>query len=240
VLTDEAPCVHAASGSGEIEDLARAFGHDLREQLGLLSVYQDLIRHRAGESLGADAERLMARSADAVNRIRALVADLTAFLRLAPAPAPLVPTCTETALDAALRALAPVLDAQQAQVLREPLPPVNVAASHVQQIFERLLDNAVKFRSQARPRIRISGRHSGGLALFQVSDNGLGMDPRYADSAFRPLSRLHGHAYPGTGMGLTFCRRIVQFYGGSIRLESPAGGGTRVYFSLPLPGSEGA
>lgn len=240
VLTDPIPCVHAASADADLEELARAFGHDLREQLGLLSVYNDLMRHRAGVAAGSEAEHLLARSAVAVAHARALVADLTAYLRLVPAPRPLVPTSSDGALDRALHALAPAIEAQRVRVVREPLPPVSVADDHVRQIFERLLDNSIKFRGQEPPRIRISWRRRNGLAEFQVSDNGLGVDAKYAENAFRPLARLHGHTYPGTGMGLTFCRRIAGFYGGSIWLESFQGAGARVHFSLPLPGSEGA
>jgi light-regulated signal transduction histidine kinase (bacteriophytochrome) len=240
VLTDSRPCVHASAAGADLEEVARAFGHDLREQLGLLSVYNDLMRHRAGVALGPEGERLLARSAVAVARSRELVADLTTFLRLVPAPPPLVPTSSDSALDGALRSLEPSIEARHARVVREPLPPVNVVVDHVQQIFERLIDNAIKFSGQEPPAIRISCRRRDGLAEFQVSDNGLGVDPRYAENAFRPLARLHGHTYPGTGMGLTFCRRITGFYGGSIWLESSAGAGARVHFSLPLPGSEGA
>ena len=233
-LTDPERPARVSPEIGELQQLARVFGHDLREQLSLLSVYNQLLRHRASSTLGPDAERLLTLSAAAVARTQELVADLIHFLRLAPPDGPQAPASSQQALDEALRALASSIQSLGACVVSEPLPAVRVSGDHVRQIFEQLIDNALKFHGNAPPSLRVACRRQNELAVFRVEDNGMGIEARHVEGVFRPLARLHGHTFPGTGMGLAVCRRITRFYGGTTWIESVPGRSTTACFSLPL------
>lgn len=233
-LIDPEGSTRTSPDGGELAQLARVFGHDLREQLSLLSVYNQLLRHRTTAPLGPEAQRLLEQSGAAISRTQELVSDLIHFLRLAPPGEPEPPASTELALSQALGALATSIQELGAHVVSEPLPAVRVSADHVRQIFENLIDNALKFHGEASPSLLIGCRRQNGLGVFRVEDNGIGIEARHVDGVFRPLARLHGHRFPGTGMGLAVCRRIAGFYGGAMWLESVPGEGTKACFSLPL------
>ena len=218
-----------------LPDVARAFGHDLREQLGLLSVYTQLIRRRAPGGLGPEADRLLEQSTVAIGQVERLVRDLIAYLRIVPgAPLHAAAAGGDEALRLAVEGLAPAIEKTAAVILHQPLPTVAADPSHLEEILRRLLDNALKFRSDAPPRIHVAASRQGRMAAFRIQDNGIGIDPRHVQQIFLPLKRLHGFSYEGTGMGLVFCQALVGLYGGSINVESVPGKGSAFTFTLPL------
>jgi len=119
-------------------------------------------------------------------------------------------------------------------VIHGELPSVPVEAVHLQQLFQNLISNAIKYRSPEAPRVEISAAEANGYWCFSVKDNGIGINPKYSQSVFRPFKRLHGHdEYPGTGIGLAICQRIVERYGGRIWVESEPGHGSNFKFTIP-------
>ncbi|MGH9868246.1 MAG: sensor histidine kinase [Candidatus Polarisedimenticolia bacterium] len=218
-----------------LPDVARAFGHDLREQLGLLSVYTQLIRRRAADRLEPEADRLLDQSVAAIGQVERLVRDLVAYLRIGAVPPLGAAAGGDEALRRAVSELAPVIERTAAVIRHQPLPTVAVDPSHLEEILQRLLDNALKFRGDAPPLILVAATRRGRMAAFRVQDNGMGIDRRHLAQIFLPLKRLHGFAYEGTGMGLAFCQALVGLYGGSIDAESAPGQGSTFTFTLPLP-----
>jgi light-regulated signal transduction histidine kinase (bacteriophytochrome) len=227
------PCI-TSSKTDSLHDVARCFGHDLREQLSLISLHSQLLRHRCAAQLSEDALSLLEQMGAAVSRTERLSADLIAYLGMREASAgPAVRVCSELALKEALGELASVIESTGTVVTHGSLPDVQADPSHLKEIFTRLLDNAIKFHGQDSPRVAVNGTLVGHRAMFRVTDNGIGIDPRYAPQVFQPLKRLHGHAYAGTGMGLAFCRAILGQYGCPISVDSRPGQGATFAFELP-------
>ena len=214
--------------------MARCFGHDLREQLSLISLHSQLVRHRCAAQLGDEALRLLDQMGAAVSRTERLSSDLIAYLAMREAArGPELRICSELALKEALGELSSVIESTGAVVTHGSLPDVQADPSHLKDIFTRLMDNAIKFRGPEAPRVTVKGTLAGQRVRFRITDNGIGIDPRYAMQVFQPLKRLHGHAYAGTGMGLAFCRAILGQYGSSITVESRLGEGATFTFDLP-------
>jgi light-regulated signal transduction histidine kinase (bacteriophytochrome) len=144
------------------------------------------------------------------------------------------PAAAEAALAQALHALAAPMAATGAEVTHDPLPTVRADESQLVQLFQNLLGNALKFRTDAPPRVQVAADERDGQWVFSVRDNGIGIAPEYTDRIFRLFQRLHSREqYPGTGMGLAVCKRIVERHGGRIWVESQPGHGSTFYFSLP-------
>ena len=234
-LPQQAPTPYVTpSESDSLRDVARCFGHDLREQLSLISLHSQLLRHRCSTQLSEEALRLLDQMGAAVSRTERLSADLIAYLGMREAASgPSVRVCSELALKEALGELASVIESSGAVVTHSSLPDVQADPSHLKEIFTRLLDNAIKFRGPENPHVAVKGTLVGHRAMFCVTDNGIGIDPRFAPQVFQPLKRLHGHAYAGTGMGLAFCRVILGQYGCPISVDSRPGQGATFAFELP-------
>ena len=219
----------------DLDDVARAASHDLKEPLSIVSVYSELLKRRSGNQMDEDAGRFVRLTLDAVQRMHGLLNDLSAFLKIARVSTdPAQPVDAAAVMQAALLHHKPKIEAAEALVECDPLPVVMAQEAHLLQLFQGLLDNALKFRGEAPPHVRVSWRRQGDEALFHVADNGIGIDPRYLDQVFGVFRRLHGYEYPGTGIGLALCSRIVEKYGGRIWVESKLGCGSTFRFTLPL------
>ena len=163
-----------------------------------------------------------------------LISDLLSYSRVGSQNTPLEPTDTKEALDEALRNLGAVIEESRAEITWGDLPVVPADRSLVVQLFQNLIGNGIKFHGEASPRIRVEAEPESEGWRFSVRDNGIGIKEAYLEKIFVIFQRLHGRKeYPGTGIGLALCKRIVEHHGGSIRVESEPGRGSAFHFTIP-------
>ena len=219
--------------NADLQQFAYVASHDLQEPLRMVSSYTQLIARRYKGKLDADADEFIAFAVDGANRMQRLILDLLAYSRVNTAGRQFEPTAMETVLKAALNNLTNAVKESQAIITHDPLPAVMGDDKQLAQLFQNLLSNAVKFGGAQPPRIHISAKQADGEWLFSVRDHGIGLDPQYADRIFVIFQRLHTREeYPGTGIGLAICKKIVERHGGRIWVESQLGKGTTFYFTM--------
>jgi signal transduction histidine kinase len=225
--------------NADLEQFAYSASHDLREPLRTLAVYSQLLQREHSEQLDETAEEYMGYIHRSARHMDQLVQDLLAYTQTA-AVAPPPGTCTDigAVLAHVLITLEVDIRAAGSKVAAGHLPKLPVHEVHAQQLLQNLIGNAIKYRSERRPEIHISAESHEGNWLFSVRDNGIGIDPKYSKHIFGIFKRLHGPKYPGTGIGLAICQRIVEGYGGRIWVESVPGQGAT--FRFTLPGEKGA
>ncbi len=224
-----------ARTNAELEKFAYVASHDLQEPLRTVASYLQLLERRYKDKLDADAGRFINFAVDGAKRMQRLIADLLAYSRLSRQETRFEPTDCEAAIQQSLANLQSAVEEGRAEVTCETLPTVPADGLQLAQLFQNLIGNAIKFRSQTPPRIRISAERKDQEWVFAVSDNGIGIEPQYRDQIFEVFQRLHGRAeYPGTGIGLAICKRIVEQHGGRIWVESEPGKGSTFYFTLPV------
>ncbi|MFB0517363.1 MAG: ATP-binding protein, partial [Candidatus Neomarinimicrobiota bacterium] len=222
----------------ELEQFAYITSHDLQEPLRMVSGYSQLLARRYQGKLDADADEFIAYLVDGANRMKRLINDLLTYSRVQRAGRDFEPTDSEAALDQALANLHAAIEEQGAEVSHDPLPMVMADTSHLVQLFQNLIGNAIKFHGKDPPNIHVSAKENESKWIFSVRDNGIGIDPQYADRIFRIFQRLHGREeYPGTGIGLAICKKIVEHHGGNIWVESQPGKGSAFYFDLSRKGA---
>jgi len=218
----------------EVRQFAYAVSHDLREPLRMISSYTQMIERRYQAQLDNDAREFMAYILDAVHRMDRLLADLLTYshqFRTIEQPAPIIEV--EGALQGALLNLDKPISESGAKITYDALPAIRFDFAQLTQLFRQLIANAITFRGAEPPRIHVSASEQDGNILFAVRDNGIGIEPRYQEQIFGIFKRLHGREYPGTGMGLAICKRIVEQRGGKIWVESEPGQGATFRFTVP-------
>lgn len=221
----------------DLEQFAYVASHDLQEPLRMVSSYLQLIERRYKGRLDGDADDFIHFAVDGARRMQNLISDLLDYSRIGTRGKPFGPTDFNEVLDGALASLKEAFESAHAKLTRDPLPTLIADASQVEQLFQHLIGNAVKFRGR-RPRIHVGAEEIDDEWVFSVRDNGIGIDPRYAERIFVIFQRLHGRdEYPGTGMGLAICKRIVERRGGRIWVESEPGKGATFYFTMPQRGA---
>lgn len=219
--------------NADLQQFAYVASHDLQEPLRMVSSYTQLIARRYKGKLDADADEFIAFAVDGANRMQRLILDLLAYSRVNTAGRQFEPTAMETVLKAALNNLTNAVKESQAIITHDPLPAVMGDDKQLAQLFQNLLSNAVKFGGAQPPRIHISAKQTDGEWLCSVRDHGIGLDPQYADRIFVIFQRLHTREeYPGTGIGLAICKKIVERHGGRMWVESELGKGATFYFTL--------
>lgn len=226
-----------ARSNRDLEDFAYVASHDLQEPLRMVVSYTQLLAQRYRGRLDSDADDFIAFAVDGAKRMQRLINDLLVYSRLDRVDAVVHAADARESLEEAVAMLAGVIEESGARVETDgTLPMVRVEHGQLVQLFQNLIGNALKFRSERPPRVKISAVLGAGEATFRVEDNGIGIDPQYFDKVFIIFERLHGAEVPGTGIGLALCRKIVLRHGGRIWIESEPGQGAAFCFTLPLPG----
>jgi len=222
--------------NSELQRFAYVASHDLQEPLRTVVSFTQLLERKFAGRLDADGEEYIRLVVGAGKRMHELINDLLAYSRIGGSDRPFVPTSAKAACQAAIDNLRDSIAASGAEIAVGDLPEVMAEEIQLVQLFQNLLGNAVKFhRPGAQPRVSVSASRDGNAFTFTVSDNGIGFDPGEQD-VFEIFRRLHPvQSYPGTGVGLAICRRIVQRHGGHIWVSSRPGQGSTFSFTLPAP-----
>lgn len=226
-----------ARSNAELERFAYVASHDLQEPLRMVSSYTQLLGRRYKGKLDASADEFIAYAVDGAVRMQTLINDLLAYSRVGSKPKEFAPVQCESVLGRVLHDLRPTLDDRGATVSHDALPTVRGDAVQIGQLFQNLLGNATKFRRpEEAPRVEVTvNRQSERWWRFCVRDNGIGIEPQYFERIFALFQRLHTkQEYPGTGIGLAICKRIVERHGGQLWVESKPGQGASFLFTLPV------
>jgi len=223
--------------NSELEQFAYVASHDLQTPLRAISGYMKLLSDRYEGKLDSDAQRFIQRTIANVNRMQRLINDLLTYSRLTTRGHPFEPTDCNAVLNEVLDTFHPLLEESGGVITHETLPTVMGDAGQLAQLFQNLIGNAIKFRDKEPPHIEIDAHPVDGAWLFSVKDNGIGIDPQYGDRIFLIFQRLHTiDTYPGTGIGLAICKKVVERHGGRIWVESKVGAGSTFKFTLPDQG----
>ena len=223
-----------ARSNADLEQFAYIASHDLQEPLRMVASYLQLLASRYRGQLDQDADDFIEFAVDGAQRMQRLIQDLLAYSRIERHGRPPEPVDCEIVCDGVLRDLSAMIEEHQARVERTALPAVLADESQLRHLLQNLIGNAVKFHGAEPPRVTISASAQNGEVRFCVQDNGIGIEPQYTEKIFLIFQRLHSRQdYPGTGIGLAICRRIVERLGGRIWLDSLPQKGSRFYFTLP-------
>jgi len=219
----------------ELEQFTYVASHDLQEPLRTIANYLALLERRYHDTFDDKAKRYIDHSIEAAKRLQALIKDLLAFSRAGHRESsPLEEIPSHDVLTEVLASLASALSEAKAEVLAEDLPVVRYNRVHLMQLFQNLIGNAIKYRGTTPPRIAVSCRDAGEAWEFSIRDNGIGVDPAYAERIFEVFQRLHGRdQYQGTGIGLALCKKIADSHGGRIWVESALEAGAIFRFTIP-------
>jgi light-regulated signal transduction histidine kinase (bacteriophytochrome) len=219
----------------DLNQFAYAASHDLQEPLRLVALYSQILQKKYGAQLDAQAEQYLSYVISGAHRMETLLQDLLTYSQtgLSPAEGPATPVACSEALRKALLNLQASIDQTQASITWNGLPTVQAHEFRLVQLLQNLVGNAIKYRGTEPPNVHVDAKRRDTDWLFSVQDNGIGIKPEYAEQIFGIFKRLHGSAYPGTGIGLAICERIVKSYGGQIWVESSPGAGSTFFFTLP-------
>jgi signal transduction histidine kinase len=223
-----------ARANRDLEAFAYAASHDLQEPLRAVKIYSEQLVRRY-DNQGQEAEQYVRFVHQGVTRMEQLIRDLLDFSRAVHADgAPAAGTANLTvSLSEAIKVLGSRIEECGATIISDPLPVVNGDQAQMAQVFQNLLSNSLKYRkTEEAPRIQIGAQPDRDMWIVSVQDNGIGFDQEYADRIFGLFKRLHRDAYPGTGIGLAICKRVVERYGGTIWAKSSTGTGATFYFAL--------
>jgi signal transduction histidine kinase len=222
--------------NSELEQFAYVASHDLQEPLRKVASFCQLLQRRYIGQLDARADQYIEYAVDGAKRMQVLIDDLLAFSRVGRVDREAALISCASALSAARVNLAAEIRKSAAVIETDELPVVRAEFSLITSLFQNLLGNAIKFRGEKPPHITVSVQRADPFWQFCVADNGIGIEPEYADRIFVIFQRLHDRSsYSGTGIGLAMCRKIVEYYGGNIWLETTASEGATFCFTLPIP-----
>ena len=223
----------------ELEQFAYVISHDLQEPLRMVSSYTQLLGRRYHGKLDADADEFITYAVDGANRMQALLQDLLDYSRVGTRGKPFKLTCCKDVLEQVMANLKIAIEESEALVSHGPLPTIMADEGQLIQLLQNLIGNAVKFHGQEPPRVHVSAERKYNVWVFSVRDNGIGIDSQHAQGIFEIFRRLHTREeYPGTGMGLAICKKIVERHDGRIWVQSQPGEGSTFYFTIQVTGGE--
>ncbi|MBD2196545.1 MULTISPECIES: sensor histidine kinase [Calothrix] len=225
--------------NAELKKFAYVASHDLQEPLNQVANYVQLLEMRYEAELDEDAKEFINFAVEGVSLMQTLIDDVLAYSKVDMQAIAFGLTEVETPLNRALSNLRGRIHETGAIIKHDPLPTVMADSTQLMQLFQNLIGNAIKFRSNNTPQIHIGAERLDDEWLFSVRDNGIGIDPRFSDRIFVIFQRLHTREeYPGTGMGLAICKKIIECHRGRIWVESQLGAGASFYFTIPVGGRE--
>jgi PAS domain S-box-containing protein len=223
-----------ARSNRELEQFAYVASHDLQEPLRSVASFSQLLRRQYDQRLDGDAREYLQFIIDGSSRMQTMIDDLLQLSRVGTRGKPFVPTNTGVALQKALENLSARISETGAKIERGNMPVVTADPVQLVQLFQNLVGNAIKFRGDNTPTIHIGAELCDGEWVFSVKDNGIGIEPQYHERIFVVFQRLHRRKdYPGTGIGLAVCKKIVERHGGRIWVESAPGAGSTFRFTIP-------
>lgn len=221
----------------ELERFAYVCSHDMKEPVRMMNIYAGFLAEDSVEKLDEDGRRYVQYIRDNATRLNRMIGDILNFSRVGREAIEVEAVDTRRVFDEVCAGLAGVIEARRARVTCGALPEMHTSPTLMRVLLQNLIGNALKFQDGRRiPEIHVSARREGKAYRFDVSDNGIGIDPAYADRIFTIFQRLHSEdEFPGTGIGLSTCRKFVRLYGGEISFISTPGEGTTFSFTLPQP-----
>jgi signal transduction histidine kinase len=223
--------------NADLEQFAYIASHDLQEPLRMVTAYTQLLSERYRGKLDENADKFLGYASEGAQRMQVLIQDLLAFSRIGRNGFTSGSVDCNAVMEEVLQALASAIQDSGAVVTYGKLPAVWADRTHVSQVLQNLIGNAIKFRGKKPPAVSVQAEKAEQHWLFTVSDNGIGIAPEHAKNVFVVFQRLHPRAeYPGNGIGLAICEKIIEHYGGKIWVESEAGSGSTFKFTMPPPG----
>jgi signal transduction histidine kinase len=242
----DAQAAELMRSNAELEQFAYVASHDLQEPLRKVASFCQLLEKRYGDQLDERGHQYIAFAVDGAKRLQVLINDLLTFSRVGRGDQAHVPLALDKPLEVAIAGLQPAIEESGAVIGRPTsLPTVAGDASLLTMLWQNLIGNGIKFRAPGRTpvvQITVAARAGadGPVWEFCVEDNGIGIPPEFGEKVFVIFQRLHSRdAYPGTGIGLALCKRIVEFHGGEISIDPARAEGTRICFTLPQPTAAG-
>jgi PAS domain S-box-containing protein len=227
--------------NADLEQFAYVASHDLQEPLRMVASYLQLLERRYKHQLDSDADTFIHYAVDGATRMQKLINDLLAYSRVGSRGKSFSRLSGTEIVERAIANLQLVIESSQAIITYDPLPEFMVDGSQLTQVFQNLLSNAIKFRQDEPPKVHIKAEPGQDEWIVSVRDNGIGIDSSYRDRIFLIFQRLHPrNKYPGTGIGLAICKKIVERHGGRIWVESKPGEGATFYFTIPDLGGNSA
>jgi light-regulated signal transduction histidine kinase (bacteriophytochrome) len=228
-----------ARSNADLEQFAYVASHDLQEPLRMVAAYTQLLSERYSGKLDENADKFIGYASEGALRMQVLIQDLLAFSRVGRANGTYSTIDCNAVLEEVRKTLGPAIQECSAAVEYAKLPSVWADRTQIAQLFQNLIGNAIKFRGKKTPVISIEAEKTGEHWQFSVADNGIGIAPEFADNIFVVFQRLHARTeYPGNGIGLAICKKIVERNDGKIWVESQAGSGSTFKFTIPLRASD--
>jgi signal transduction histidine kinase len=227
--------INIERSNAELEQFAYVTSHDLREPLRMITSFLQLLERRYKDQLDQDANEFIGFAVDGAKRLDAMINDILIYSQVAKKERNLTPVNLNNVLEKAYLNLITSIEETEAELTHDPLPTLLLDEQLMIQLFQNLISNAIKYRSEKSPKIHISAKKEMDKYVFKVQDNGIGISPKHLERIFTIFQRLHTkQEYEGTGIGLSIAQKIVQQHGGQIWAESTPDKGSAFYFTIPI------